>query len=104
LLKTTNKELKTLLHNLNKVVKTGEDYHKRIDEFTPSNIEVLDGGITVNLKIDLRGKNPPCVIHFNYNNAFLKQGTAGGFVSEAASSKSNPKSSGGGDLFVYLSK
>lgn len=35
LLKSTNKEMKTLLHNLNKVVKTGEDYHKILDENAP---------------------------------------------------------------------
>jgi hypothetical protein len=35
LLKSTNKEMKTLLHNLNKVVKTGEDYHKQLDEGMP---------------------------------------------------------------------
>ena len=32
LLKTANKEMKTLLHNLNKVVKTGEDFHKELYE------------------------------------------------------------------------
>lgn len=35
LLKTTNKEMKTLLHNLNKVVKTGEDFHKELIENIP---------------------------------------------------------------------
>jgi hypothetical protein len=35
MLKTTNKEMKTLLHNLSKVVKTGEDFHKEIIENIP---------------------------------------------------------------------
>lgn len=35
LLKSTNKEMKTLLHNLNKVVKTGEDYHVVLYENMP---------------------------------------------------------------------
>jgi hypothetical protein len=35
MLKTTNKEMKTLLHNLNKVVKTGEDFHKELIENIP---------------------------------------------------------------------
>jgi hypothetical protein len=32
MLKSTNKEMKTLLHNLNKIVKTGEDFHKELLE------------------------------------------------------------------------
>jgi hypothetical protein len=33
MLKNTNKEMKTLLHNLNKVVKNqGEDYHRELQE------------------------------------------------------------------------
>ena len=35
MLKTTNKEMKTLLHNLNKVVKTGEDFHKELIDNIP---------------------------------------------------------------------
>ena len=35
MLKSTNKEMKTLLHNLNKVVKTGEDFHKELIEGLP---------------------------------------------------------------------
>ena len=35
MLKSTNKEMKTLLHNLNKVVKTGEDFHKELIENVP---------------------------------------------------------------------
>jgi hypothetical protein len=35
MLKSTNKEMKTLLHNLNKVVKTGEDFHKELVENVP---------------------------------------------------------------------
>ncbi|TNV87354.1 hypothetical protein FGO68_gene3246 [Halteria grandinella] len=98
MLKTTNKEMKTLLHNLNKVVKTGEDYHKLLEEHLPLNIEVLDGGITVNLKVDLRSRNPPCTIHFNYHAFFKKQTT----LNESAN-RTNSKSFEG-DLFVYVSK
>jgi hypothetical protein len=58
--------MKTLLHNLNKVVKTGEDFHKELLEHAPIDLDVVDGGITVNLKISLRDRNPPCIIHFNY--------------------------------------
>lgn len=100
LLKTTNKEMKTLLHNLNKVVKTGEDYHKHLEEHRPLHVEVLDGGITVNLKIDLRGRNPPCTIHFNYN-AFLKKQTT---LTLDAANKTTVKVGFEGDLFVYVSK
>jgi hypothetical protein len=32
MLKSTNKEMKTLLHNLNRIVKTGEDIHKVLYE------------------------------------------------------------------------
>ena len=35
MLKSTNKEMKTLLHNLNKVVKTGEYFHKELVENVP---------------------------------------------------------------------
>jgi hypothetical protein len=65
MLKSTNKEMKTLLHNLNKVVQIGEDYHTVLYENTPQEIDVLDGGgITNNLKVDLKGRNPPCILHF----------------------------------------
>jgi len=41
-----------LLHNLNKVVKTqGEDFHRELIESMPVELEVFDGGLTVNLKI-----------------------------------------------------
>jgi|LauGreDrversion4_2_1035121.scaffolds.fasta_scaffold147011_1 uncharacterized protein (UPF0128 family) len=68
LLKDTNKEMKTLLHNLNKVVKTGEDFHKELIENVPLDLEVLDSGITVNLKVILRDRNAPCTLHFMYFN------------------------------------
>jgi hypothetical protein len=59
--------MKTLLHNLNKVVKTqGEDFHTELVEGIQSEFEVFDGGLTVNLKISLRDKNPPCIITFSY--------------------------------------
>lgn len=67
LLKNTNKQMKTLLHNLNKVVKTqGEDFHRELQEQVPVELEVFDGGLTVNLKISLRERNPPCTVSFEY--------------------------------------
>ncbi len=90
MLKSTNKEMKTLLHNLNKVVKTGEDFHKELIENVPQDLEVFDSGITINLKVNLRDKNPPCTLHFVYFN-------------EQKSLKAldlKPP----GDLFVYVSK
>lgn len=90
LLKSTNKEMKSLLHNLNKVVKTGEDFHKELIENIPLDLEVFDSGITVNLKIVLRDRNPPCTLHFMY---FNDQKSSTGFDSKPP-----------GDLFVYVSK
>jgi hypothetical protein len=68
MLKSTNKEMKTLLHNLNKVIKTtGEDFHRQIYEGLPTECEVMDGGsITQNLKVTLKDMNPPCILHFSY--------------------------------------
>ena len=53
MLKSTNKEMKTLLFTLNKVIKTGEE------------IDIFEG-ITFNLKISLIEKNPPGVLNFHY--------------------------------------
>ena len=80
--------MKTLLHNLNKVVKTtGEDFHKVLYEGSSQEIEVFDGGLTVNLKVYIRDRNPPCTIHFNYLNKQKKI-----------------EQSQGGDLTVFISK
>lgn len=76
-----------LLHNLNKVVKTGEDFHKQLIEGIPQEFEVLDGGITVNLKVSLRERNPPCTLHFS--TTATRKGVEG-------MSK--------GDLIVYISR
>jgi hypothetical protein len=93
MLKTTNKEMKTLLHNLNKVVKTGEDFHKELIENIPQEFEVFDGGITVNLKVNLKDRNPPCTLNFSY----MEQ-------SKFANSKGFVETKPLGDLFVYVSK
>jgi hypothetical protein len=66
MLKSTNKEMKTLLHNLTKVLKTGDDFHKELMENVPQDIEVFDGDVKVNLKVSLRERNPPCTLAFNY--------------------------------------
>ena len=61
LIKSANKEMKALLFNLNKVFKTGDEYHKLLFEATSYDIEVFEG-IIVNLKINLKEKTPPGII------------------------------------------
>jgi len=91
MLRSTNKEMKTLLHNLNKVVQIGEDYLTQLHENTPLDVEVLDGGgITNNIKVELKGRNPPCTLHFSY--LLSNQRGNKGLLSE-----------GKGDLSVFIS-
>lgn len=59
--------MKTLLFNLNKVVKTGDEFHRQLYENTSYDIEVFEG-IVVNLKINLKEKLPPGTITFTYNS------------------------------------
>jgi hypothetical protein len=54
----------------------------------PVELEVFDGGLTVNLKISLRGRNPPCTVNFEY----MKQ------------RETNSTGLKKGDLFVYVSR
>ena len=65
LIKSTNKEMKTLLFNLNKVMSSGDEMHQVINENYPSEIEVFED-IVVNLKINLRDRNPPGTVTFTY--------------------------------------
>ncbi len=61
LLFNTNRQVKTLIMNLNKVVIAAEDQHTEIFEGFPKEIEVIEE-ISINLKLKLKDKNPPCSI------------------------------------------
>eukprot|EP00347_Sterkiella_histriomuscorum_P022055 403331844 len=67
MIKSANKEMKTLLFTLNKVIKNGEEQHKLINENHNTDIDIFEG-IIYNLKINLSDKNPPGVLHITYTN------------------------------------
>jgi hypothetical protein len=54
----------------------------------PVDLEVFDGGLTVNLKISLKERNPPCTVKFEY----IKK------------REINSNGLQKGDLFVYVSR
>ena len=58
--------MKTLLYNLNKVMNAGDEMHQLINENQPVDIEVFEDMI-VNLKINLRDRNPPGTVTFTYS-------------------------------------
>lgn len=65
MLKTANKEMKTLLFNLNKVMNNGEETHKQISEHQTLEIDIFEG-ITFSMKVYLHDRNPPGQLSFNY--------------------------------------
>lgn len=67
LIQTTNKELKTILLSLNKVVASQEQKHVVLYEGSPLEFELFDN-ITQNVKVKLKEKLPPCVLHFAYRD------------------------------------
>ncbi len=63
LIKSTNKEMKTLLFNLNKVMATGDEMHQNLYEQNPVEIDVFED-IVISLKVGLKDKNPPGSVVF----------------------------------------
>lgn len=59
--------MKTLLFKLNKVINTGEDFHRSIVENHPIVLEVIEE-ISFNMKINLHDKQPPGILYFTYLN------------------------------------
>ncbi|CDW85584.1 m-phase inducer phosphatase 2 [Stylonychia lemnae] len=68
LLKSANKEMKTLLFTLNKVVNSGEEQHKEINEHQHLDIEVFEG-INYSLKANIYDKNAPGLLTFQYHDS-----------------------------------
>jgi hypothetical protein len=67
MLRSTNKEVKRLLFNINKVVSNGENSHLLLHDNQSVEVEVLDA-LAVNLKLRLRDKTPPLTLLITYKS------------------------------------
>lgn len=66
MLKTTNKEMKTLLFNLSKVMNpSGEGEYRQLDDNQSLDLDVFEG-ITVNLRTYIADRSAPATISIQY--------------------------------------